>query len=57
MSGVVEIDETCIGGNAIRRFKPEPKPAKEEMVVESDPRQTENARPDANRETEHCAEA
>jgi transposase-like protein len=33
MSGVVEIDETWIGGKAIRRFKKTPKPAKEMVLA------------------------
>jgi transposase-like protein len=33
MSGVVEIDETYIGGTAIRRFKPKPKPAKQMVLA------------------------
>jgi hypothetical protein len=33
MSGVVEIDETFIGGSAIRRFKPRPRPAKEMVLA------------------------
>jgi transposase-like protein len=33
MSGVVEIDETFIGGTAIRRFNPKPRPAKEMVLA------------------------
>jgi transposase-like protein len=33
MSGVVEIDETYIGGTAIRRFKPMPKPPKQMVLA------------------------